>query len=104
MNSDIPTDKDRISFSRRDVIGTGLGLAALGLSQSSGAAAHSAAKPVNAPSSPFESIRDYIAALDARGIHVSSQADAVRHGRGQRLRAPHAAQARRYDQLPLQVL
>ena len=70
MNSDNSTDKDRISFSRRDVIGTGLGLAALGLSQSSGAAAHSAAKPVNAPSAPFDSMRDYIAALEARGLVV----------------------------------
>ena len=70
MNSDNSTDKGRISFSRRDVIGTGLGLAALGLSQSSGAAAHSAAKPVSAPSAPFDSMRDYIAALEARGLVV----------------------------------
>jgi len=70
MNRNIPPGDDRISLSRRDVIGSGLGLAALGLNQATSAAANNSAQRTSAPTAPFDSLRDYIAALDAHGLVV----------------------------------
>jgi len=70
MNRKTPSNDDRFSLSRRDVIGSGLGLAALGLTQTTSAGAHRSAKPTLVPKAPFDSLRDYIAALDARGLVV----------------------------------
>lgn len=58
------------SFSRREMLGSGLGLAALAISQAATAGSHRGARPAPVPKAPFDSIRDYIAALDAHGLVV----------------------------------
>jgi len=64
-----PND-DRFSVSRREVIGSGLGLAALGFGQAARPAATNDAQSAAVPKAPFDSLRDYIAALDAHGLVV----------------------------------
>ena len=70
MNSKNLLNEDRISISRREVIGSGLGLAALGLSQAVSANTQNSTQLRSVPKAPFDSLRDYIAALDARGLVV----------------------------------
>jgi 4-hydroxy-3-polyprenylbenzoate decarboxylase len=68
----IPED-DRTGLSRRDLIQSGIGLAALG-SVSTGAAATSSdnsdSKNTSSTQAPFDSMRDFIAALDEHGLVV----------------------------------
>ena len=70
MNRKTPSNDDRFSLSRRDVIGSGLGLATLGLTQTTSAGAHRSAEPTSVPKAPFDSLRDYIAALEAHGLVI----------------------------------
>jgi 4-hydroxy-3-polyprenylbenzoate decarboxylase len=70
MNHKTPSNDDRFSLSRRDVIGSGLGLATLGLTQTTSAGAQISAEPTSVPKAPFDSLRDYIAALEAHGLVV----------------------------------
>jgi len=58
------------SLSRRDVIGTGLSMAALGVGGASVASGKGPGTAGTPPSAPFNSLRDYIGALDARGLVV----------------------------------
>ncbi len=58
------TDSVFASVSRRDLVRTGLGLAA------AGTVATGAGASISGPRAPFVSMRDYIAALDARGLVV----------------------------------
>ena len=70
MNTKIPPDDNGFSFSRREVIGSSLGLAALGFGHAASPAAPQNTQPSGVPKAPFDSLRDYIAALDARGLVV----------------------------------
>lgn len=58
-------DQDRWGFSRRELLATGLGLAA-----TAGAAPTPAASRVSGAAAPFRSLRDYVAALDRHGLLV----------------------------------
>jgi len=60
----------RVPLSRRDLIGSGLSLAALGVGNANAATGKARGVSQTAPSAPFDSLRDYIAALDARGLVV----------------------------------
>ena len=61
-------------LSRRTILGSATGLAALGLTACGNngdqISAQQAAKLSNAPKAPFDSVRDYIAALDANGLLI----------------------------------
>jgi len=57
-------------LSRRDLIGSGLSLAALGVGHANAATGKVSGSGRTAPSAPFNSLRDYITALEARGIVV----------------------------------
>ena len=57
-------------FSRRDLIGSGLGLAALGAGGANATTGKASGTDGSVPSAPFNNFRDYIAALDARGLVV----------------------------------
>jgi 4-hydroxy-3-polyprenylbenzoate decarboxylase len=59
-----------VPLSRRDLIGTGLSLAALGVGHANAATGNDSGSSRAAPRAPFNSLRDYIAALDARGLVV----------------------------------
>jgi 4-hydroxy-3-polyprenylbenzoate decarboxylase len=65
MSHESLTDGDASAWSRRELLGSSLGLAAL-----VPGAAMTAARPAPAggPSAPFDSLRDYMTALDARGL------------------------------------
>ena len=65
MGDETPGPETATAWSRRELLGTGLGLTALGatpLGQAAGPGSE------GVPSAPFDSLRDYIAALDARGL------------------------------------
>lgn len=74
MNKEVFPDSravfDEVSLSRRELIGSGLGLAALGVGKANAATGKATAASPAAPSAPFNSLRDYIAALDAHGLVV----------------------------------
>ena len=59
-----------ISLSRRDLIGTGLGLAALGVDGAKAATGKASKTGDHVPHAPFNNFRDYIAALEAHGLVV----------------------------------
>ena len=67
MTKKIEPDLSANNLSRRELLGTGLGLSALGSTPLTGAGLAHAAK---APTAPFDSLRDYIAMLDSRGLLV----------------------------------
>ncbi len=72
QESQIDRDAINTKLSRRTVLGSATGLAALGLTAcapgTSSTADRKATKLANAPKAPFDSIRDYMAALDANGL------------------------------------
>jgi 4-hydroxy-3-polyprenylbenzoate decarboxylase len=57
-------------LSRRELIGSGLSVAALGLTAEPAAAGAASPGAKVAPTAPFDSLRDYIAALESRGLVV----------------------------------
>lgn len=61
---------DRLPFSRRELLGSGLGMAALGVAPGATAAAGQRARETASTRAPFDSLRDYIQALDQRGLVV----------------------------------
>ena len=65
----LPTD-ELPPFSRRELIGTGLALAAIGCSPAESPTAAMRGAAASAPTAPFDSLRDYVAALEARGLAV----------------------------------
>lgn len=65
MSDKTPGPATATAWSRRELLGTSLGLAALGFTTPGEAAQHDSQA---VPSAPFDSLRDYIAALDARGL------------------------------------
>ncbi len=65
----LPTD-ELAPFSRRELIGTGLALAAIGCSPAGSPTATTRGAAAAAPTAPFDSLRDYVAALEARGLAV----------------------------------
>jgi len=67
---DLPTTDLRLS--RRTILGSATGLAVLSLAgcDSTGTAKASKQARKSAPSAPFNSVRDYIAALDANGLLI----------------------------------
>ncbi len=58
------------SLSRREVIGSGLSMAALGVGASGTTSGRDFGAAGTPPGAPFHGLRDYIAALDARGLVV----------------------------------
>ncbi len=64
MAADRSATADSLALSRRELIGSGLGLATLG------AGAPSAVQARGGRGAPFDSLRDYIDALDERGLVV----------------------------------
>ena len=61
---------DRFPLSRRELLGSGLGVAALGVGPGPLAAAAQRAPKTASTRAPFDSLRDYIQALDQRGLVV----------------------------------
>jgi 4-hydroxy-3-polyprenylbenzoate decarboxylase len=59
-----------VAFSRREIISSGLGVAALGLASAEPAAAAARARKTASTRAPFDSLRDYIRALEERGLVV----------------------------------
>jgi len=59
-----------LPLTRRDLIGTGLSLAALGISHTSVAANKASGAKHTVLQAPFKSLREYVSALDARGLVV----------------------------------
>ena len=57
-------------LTRRDLIGSGLGLATLGVNSASAATGKASSISAAVPKAPFKNFRDYIAAQDARGLVV----------------------------------
>ena len=68
MNSKSLTDSDLLPVSRRELIGSSLGLAALGLANGVEAGGHARRETADVPTAPFNDFREYIAALDAHGL------------------------------------
>ena len=69
-DKDSPGDA-RAAWSRRDIIQTGVGLAGLGAAPLSPAlASDKKARSAPAGNAPFDTMRDFVAALDARGLVV----------------------------------
>jgi 4-hydroxy-3-polyprenylbenzoate decarboxylase len=73
MNDESQADKAE-HWSRRDILGSGLGLSALGVTASTNALANQKgshpASGKNDAQAPFDDLRDYIAALDKAGLVV----------------------------------
>lgn len=59
-----------VPLSRRDLIGSGLGLAALGIGSASAATNKVPLAGRTVPTAPFNNLRDYVTALDACGLVV----------------------------------
>ncbi|MDP7154371.1 MAG: UbiD family decarboxylase, partial [Gammaproteobacteria bacterium] len=74
MNKKELPDSNAISdhqpVSRRDLIGSGLGLAALGVGSVNAAGSQAREIKQSAPQAPFNNFRDYLSALEAHGLVV----------------------------------
>jgi 4-hydroxy-3-polyprenylbenzoate decarboxylase len=67
MNESTPPPRETAAWTRRDLLGTGLALGALAGSTGSRAAGHKGSG-AKVPTAPFDSLREYLAALEARGL------------------------------------
>ncbi len=70
MNEKTAPTNELSALSRRDLIGTGLALATVGCSPAATRTTNTAEAIASAPTAPFDSLRDYVAALEARGLVV----------------------------------